>query len=216
MTAAIEKLLNEQVTNQPECDRILTDGLTQNLIDWLQKQAKEYGSKYLLAHADDGVIWGYFKDNGNKKELVTADSVFSQLAKLGLPTLRQCRIFGETTEVMLWCVEEQWQIDKTWQARFIRDGHLSDKDYIPEYQILWGTQAEDIREEFTLVSDGSQGLKHAVPLKNIPFSSDRSKLYRPIRLSVRHYIDYDKNDGLARIYLSRLVDITTDRPAKKV
>lgn len=215
MTATNVKSVDEQTMSQPECDRIPTDGVTQDLLDWLQKQAKEYDSKYLLAHADDGVIWGYFKDNEDKKELVTADSVFHQLAKLRLPTLQQCRIFGGTTEVMLWCVGDQWQIDQTWQARFIRDEHLSDKAYISECQILWGTQAEDIREEFTLVSDGSQGLRHAVPLTNISFESDpeRKKLYRPVRLSVRHYIDYD-NDGLARIYLSRLVDLTTDPPYK--
>lgn len=215
MTAKIRKLLDKQTMNQPECDRIPTDGLTQNLVDWLQKQAKKHGSKYLLAHADDGVIWGYFKDNGDTRELVTADSAFPQLAKLRLLTLQQCRIFSESAEVMLWQIGENREIDQSWQARYIKDQHLKNEDYVSESQILWGTQAEDIREEFTLVSDGSQGLKHAVPLTNIPFSPDRSKLYRPIRLTVHHYITYD-DDGLARIHLSRLVDLTTDRPAKEV
>jgi hypothetical protein len=34
----------------------------------------------------------------------------------------------------------------------------------------------------------------------------KGKDYRPLRLKVRHYIDYD-NEGVARIYLSRLVDL---------
>lgn len=72
-----------------------------------------------------------------------------------------------------------------------------------EKQILWGTQPEGEKNGFTLVSDGSQCLKHAVPLIGITF---KGKDYRPLRLKVRHYIDYD-NEGVARIYLSRLVDL---------
>ncbi len=57
-----------------------------------------------------------------------------------------------------------------------------------------------------LVSDGSQGLKPAVPLTNIRFSKDKNTLYRPIRLLVHHYIDYD-DSGVAKICLSRLVTL---------
>lgn len=60
---------------------------------------------------------------------------------------------------------------------------------------------------FTLVEDGRQGLRHAVPIEVpdrafSPSGSRRRK--RPLRLQVRHYIKYDK-DGHAYTALSRLV-----------
>ncbi len=182
--------------NKPICTHIsVNDIQSDGLVKWLEKNAEEHKLKYLLAHAEDGVIWGYFKEG----ELVASGNVFPQLAKLRLCTLQQCRIFGK---VML------WKVGESWKARLIKDEHLSKEDYICEKQILWGTQQEgEFKPDFTLVSDGSQGLKHAVPLTNIPFSQNKNNLYRPIRLIVHHYIDYDDNSGVARICLSRLVDL---------
>lgn len=195
--------------NQPNCQmledikEIREDA---SLCHWLQNKAKHYKLQYLLAHADDGVIWGEFR--GNDRILVTsgdlvapgAKDVFSQLAKLRLCTLQQCRVFGKDCEVML------WKVGQTWKARSIEDKHLLKDDYICEKQIIWGTQWEEERKQFTLVSDGSQGLRHAVPLTNIPFKPHEKNLYHPLRLVVHHYIDYDES-GVARIYLSRLVDL---------
>jgi CRISPR-associated protein (TIGR03984 family) len=191
--------------NKPICKKIDDlDQVESDLRGWLKAKAEEFELKYLLAHADDGVIWGKFEN----LKLTTSgdDDVFPQFTKLRTCTLQQCRIFGKNAdddngdgnaEVML------WKVDKTWKARLINDQNLSDQDYIPEAQILWGTQAEAENNGFTLVSDGSQGLKHAVPLTEINF---KGKDYRPLRLKVRHYIDYDQSD-VARIYLSRLVDL---------
>lgn len=182
---------------KPICTEISVDELASNFLGWLYENATNNESIHLLAHAEDGVIWGHFKDG----KLVTSGDIFPQLANLRLSTLQQCRIFGDNTEVML------WKVGQSWKARSIKDEHLSDKDYIPEDQILWGTQAEgQQKEDFTLVSDGSQGLKHAVPLTGINFKGKDS---RPLRLKIRHYIDYDK-DGVARIYLSRLVKLDSN------
>jgi CRISPR-associated protein (TIGR03984 family) len=162
---------------------------------WLENQAEEHQLNFLLAHAEDGVIWGTFKDC----QLLTSDSVFDFLPTINPLTLQQCRAFGKTSEVML------WQTDDGFKARLIQDE--KDTEFIPENQILWGTKADKICGNFTLVSDGSQGLRHAIPLTNIAFDQNQ-KLYRPLRLSVRHYIDYD-DSGVARINLSRLVNLTT-------
>lgn len=186
--------------NKPHCEAIKDAQSISDLVRWLQEKARQYELKYLLAHADDGVIWGEFR-GGNSQLIVSGDDdVFPQLAKLRLSTLQQCRIFGKNAEVML------WKVDQTWKARLIKDDHLSKEDYICEKQILWGTEAENKANGFTLVSDGSQGLKHAVPLIDITFKSEDD---RPLRLKVRHYIDYD-NEGVARIYLSRLVNLFCD------
>jgi CRISPR-associated protein (TIGR03984 family) len=189
------------------CKQLPIDGVEQNLKSWLEQQVTEYNLKYLLAHADDGVVWGRFDDG----KLTTAEKVFYpcnfnvHLPKLRLLTLQQCRVFGKKAEVLL------WQTGIKWKARLIE--HSDTLKFIEECQVLWGTQKEKgqqgedgERQGFTLVSDGSQGLKHAVPLTNIPFSNDKKNLYRPIRLIVHHYIDYDES-GVAKIYLSRLVDL---------
>ncbi|WP_373529420.1 CRISPR-associated protein Csx19 [Nostoc sp.] len=186
--------------NKPIC-KPLDISTNLDINEWLEKQAEEYQLNFLLAHAEDGVIWGKFKDG----KLLTSDSVFDFLPKLSPLTLQQCRAFGETSEVML------WQTDEGFKARLIQDE--KDTELIPENHILWGTQADKICGDFTLVSDGSQGLCHAVPLTNIEFDENQ-KLYRPLRLSVHHYIDYD-DSGVARIDLSRLVNLTIFKEIKK-
>jgi CRISPR-associated protein (TIGR03984 family) len=188
--------------NKPKCE-LLDLPANFDLKACLEEQASKYKLKFLLAHAEDGVIWGKFHD-GN---LITADSVFSQFAKLRKLTLQQCRIFGDTSEVML------WKTDEGFKTRLIQDEENT--EFIAENQILWGTQAEKICEGFTLVSDGSQGLCHAVPLADINFDA-KQKLYRPLRLCISHYINYDEETGLARIYLSRLVNLTTEKELANV
>ncbi|MBF2017294.1 MAG: TIGR03984 family CRISPR-associated protein [Rivularia sp. T60_A2020_040] len=182
--------------NKPKCE-IIEVPVNFHLEEWLKEQASEYKLKFLLAHAEDGIIWGKFPD-GN---LITADSVFSQFAKLRPSTLQQCRIFGESSEVMLWKNHDEFK------ARLIEDEHMDKTEYIRESQILWGTHADKQEiKGFTLLWDGKQGLKHAVPFTDIEIEKD-GKLKNPVCLQVNHYIDYD-DAGVARIYLSRLVNLT--------
>jgi len=169
---------------------------------WLESQASSVSAQtpYLLAHGEDGIIWGRF-DN---KKLTTAEKIFHKhdfkvdLPELRLLTLQQCRIFGRNGEILLWRLSET-----NFKWRFIGNPN---EDKIPESQILWGTNGIK-RGNFTLLSDGSQGLKHAVPFADIELNGDR--LVKPVRLLVHHYIKYEEGTGLARIYLSRLVDLTT-------
>lgn len=188
----------------------------ESLMAWIEKQAKDWQLNYLLAHAEDGVIWGRF-DNS---KLTTTDEIFDKnifgvdLPVLRLSTLQQCRIFGEKAEILL------WQTESGWESRIIQDN--PEVDHIQEWQVLWGTQKEigkngkdGEKDGFTLLSDGSQGLKHAVPISvnENYFSKDKQKLHRPVRLLVQHYIDYD-DSGIARIYLSRLVNLFADKGSK--
>jgi len=169
-----------------------------DLTDWIEAQSKEYNLRYLLAHADDGVIWGHFRTG----KLSKSDAVLEQSPPLRLMTLQQCRIFGKDGEVLL------WNTNNTWNARFLIDP-LDQEGIIEERQLLWGTHGKKREAEgFTCLKDGSQGLKHAVPFTEIELEND-GKLVQPVRLVVHHFIDYD-DDGLARIFLSRLVDLTTE------
>lgn len=186
-----------------------------DLRSWLESQAASVSKQtpYLLAHAEDGVIWGRF-DTGN---LITAEKIFNKadfkinLPELRLLTLQQCRIFGQNGEVLIWQISE-----KKFQWRFLGN---PTEDKIPESQILWGTHGIK-RDNFTLLWDGSQGLKHAVPFTDIELNGDlakprlRDRLVKPVRLLVHHYIKYEEETGLARIYRSRLVDLTTKEEIK--
>ena len=191
--------------NKPDCEPVKISN-NFDIKTWLEEQATKYKLDYLLAHADDGVIWGKFH-NGS---LITADSIFPQFAKLRELTLQQCRFFGETSEVMLWKIDDG---ESEFKARLVEDGDLKKEDYIPENQILWGTHGEK-RDGFTLLRDGKQGLKHAVPFTEIELKTE-GELKHPVRLQVRHYIDYD-DAGVARIYLSRLVGLTAKDIEKEI
>ena len=95
--------------NQELC-QISVENLTeQSLKDWLKQQAQDYQLTYLLAHAEDGVIWGHF--DIQKGTLTTAREVFPEcnFPELRLKTLQQCRVFGKAGEVLLWNSNGEWR-----------------------------------------------------------------------------------------------------------
>lgn len=184
-----------------------------SLKNWLIQHAitEDYQLPYLLAHAEDGIIWGRF--DVEKGILETCDRTFAEckFSCLRLSTLQQCRIFGEAGEVLL------WNDNGVWRSRIILQSKISNLiaqeqiALVPESQILWGTQGK-INGKFTLLSDGSQGLQHAVPIvvEESYFKKDKKELYRPVKLEVHHYFCYDL-DGVARILLSRLVSLKKEK-----
>ncbi len=147
---------------KPSCTILsIPDNL--DLKAWLELQAKENRLNYILAHAEDGVIWGKFQ-NGN---LITPSEPLELFPKCKFPklrneTLQQCRIFGDKSEVML------WKADAGFKARLIQNHNLKSEEYMIENQILWGTHKEAETKDFTLVADGQQGLRHAVPVIGFP------------------------------------------------
>jgi CRISPR-associated protein (TIGR03984 family) len=197
--------------NQELCQTSIESFTKQSLKDWLKQKAKDHHLHYLLAHAEDGVIWGRFDvDTG---ALITAREVFSEcdFPELRLNTLQQCRVFGKAGEVLL------WNSSGKWKSRLILETKASELisknqnkiGLIPESQVLWGTKGQENKEYgFTLLLDGSEGLKHAVPLTDINFEKDKDEkiLKRPVRLDIHHYFCYD-SDGVARIFISRLVSL---------
>lgn len=188
--------------------KIPTDNIKESLENWLIQQAQNYNLSHLLAHAHDGVIWGKF-------QLQEGILKTSQNPQLRLSTLQQCRIFAETGEILLWNSHNKWNarlISETKVSQLLKNKQIG---FIPENQILWGTQGK-INGDFTLLSDGTQGLRHSVPIivEENYFSSNKKELYRPLRLKVHHYFNYD-NDGLARIFTSRLVSLTKEKNAPK-
>lgn len=190
-----------------------TSSVDADLHGWLLTQSE--GCRFLLAHTLDAVIWGRI-DQG---ELRTSDQAFPEDTSRGLrsATLQQCRLFGEGCEVLL------WRGDDGWHARRISDVSSTEEQALDETQMLWGTDIDQSftsnppnpNKGFTLVCDGAEGLRHAVPLVLDHTMFDLGKQHRPLRLLVRHYLEGDTASGAVRIALSRLVDLCVRAPNGK-
>ena len=168
---------------QPIGDEFQTDPAA-----WFVGQARD-GMAILLAHADDGVIWGEVRDGA----LVLAGSAFPRVAVLlRASTLQQARLFGPTGELRVWRDEKNG-----FCGVLIRDEESD--EVIAEEQWLWGTRDSEPREKFTLLREGSQGMLHAPPLDELRHNE------RAV-LKVRHYITADEQ-GVATIQLSRLAGL---------
>ena len=156
----------------------------------LSDQARSHGMRWLLAHADDGVIWGEFRDD----ELHLSSDPFPGVSPLlRAETLQQARLFGPRSELLL------WRDDVAWIGRLIQDCAACEPcEYYDEAHLLWGNKAERSKDGFVLLRQGKEGLRHAPPM----ISTD----LLPVRLKVRHYLAYDR-DGQAYVVYSRLVSI---------
>ncbi len=166
------------------------------LSQWLVDRAKQHNLKWLLAHADDGVIWGYVDED---TILHLSGEVFPQVSPLlRSDTLQQARLFAEGGELLLWR-------DATgWHTRLVaEDTQGTNQEVFDEAYLLWGNNQmrdEDIQRGFSLLSHGQEGLRHAIP-QSLPTGKPSPKL------KVRHVVDYDR-DGQAYVAMSCLRAIT--------
>ncbi|MBS3966902.1 MAG: TIGR03984 family CRISPR-associated protein [Truepera sp.] len=171
---------------------------------WLEEQTASHNLefKWLLAHADDGVIWGRIDD----QTLQLSSEVSDISPPLRSETLQAARIFRASAELLLWR-----DGDNAWHARLIEDDVPTEdttyQEVIDEHHILWGTDAKALAHDFTLMRDGVEGLAHAVPRSVKGTFDERS---RPLRLHVRHYLRKD-DMGFVRIHTSRLVDLSVEK-----
>lgn len=172
-----------------------------DIMDWLQEQAAALGPAWLLAHADDGVIWGRWTPTGG---LVTSsEAAQGHPEAAGCPplrwlTLQQARLFSGGGEVLLW--RDGYGVP---HARLTSDaaaGELLWRESFDEPQRLRGTHGTPLAHGFTLLADGQQGLRHVVPFPLPPSIPPDS----PPRLCVRHYL---ADEPLARVTASRLLGI---------
>lgn len=167
---------------------------------WLAEQVGD-AECYLLAHAEDGLIWGKVV-NG---VLTTSHDAArnTDYAEVSPPlrevTLQTARLFNGNGEILLWRDSETL----SWCARMIYttndDRAATFVEAIDECQLLWGNQVEALSNTFTLLSDSGQGLRHIAPI-----SITAEAL--PLRLRVRYLISEDET-GFARITASRLVTL---------
>jgi len=156
---------------------------------WLEQQANTRNLRWLLAHADDGVIWGEVRnDNLHLSTHLSGPDLRTK-------TLQMVRLFGEAGELYL------WKSTNDWSARLVLEGEGDTKQYYDETQLLWGTHVDKIEDGFVLLHHGAEGLRHAPPMQ-LP----EGKLEHPLVLNVRHFVNYD-DDGQAYVEFSRLISI---------
>jgi len=167
------------------------DQFGKDLESTLVDLALRHDLRWLLAHADDGVIWGEVRENGLHLSCDTFPEVSPPLRAV---TLQLVRLFGSQGELLI------WRDGAAWRARLIRDSSVEQggKEFYDETFLLWGTHVEERRNGFALLREGRQGLRHAPPLP------ENAEL--PARLRVRHYLACDE-DGQAYIACSRLVEL---------
>jgi CRISPR-associated protein (TIGR03984 family) len=155
---------------------------------------------WFLAHADDGVIWGRREENGTLKLSSDVFRDHERYPAVAVPlrakTLQQARVFGAAGELLVWKEEEGFS------ARLIQEsGQVREEDIYDEFHLVWGRGKSDVvevRDRFTLLREGSQGICHAPPM---PMPSKGR-----LALVVRHYLDFDE-EGQAYVALSRLKDL---------
>lgn len=184
------KLSEEVIAPEPDAD----------VLAWLHGQMNAE-RRWLLAHADDGVIWGRWDDG----EITTSHDVAPAISPpLRLVTLQQAFIFGERDEVRL------WRDGQGWLARRINDENGAEVFESDEKQVLWGSEVAEWPNDkngkgFTHVHEliSNYGMHHIVPV--MVTSEDLKE--RKLRLRVRHFITEDPETGEARIALSRLVSV---------
>ncbi len=172
---------------------------------WLAKHASAE-RPYLLAHADDGVIWGLWVAG----QLHTSNKLAPAISPLlrGI-TLQQAFVFGAGDEIRLFRNELG-----LWQARRVVDAPAPDT--LVETQVLWGNKVlaqfdlsaqQDGSVGFTHLQDRVQrGLDQVLPIIIHETNLPRDGSTQP-RLTVHHFIEYHPQTGEARIGLSRLVNL---------
>jgi CRISPR-associated protein (TIGR03984 family) len=177
----------------------------EDIVTWLQTQMSD-GQPLLLAHADDGVIWGKLM---NGKLVTSSETEKDDANKVSPPlrgiTLQQAFVFGPEGEVRLWRDDAEWQCH-----RFRIADEIAFVGHIDEKQVLWGTKVlpEKTQHGFTYIRERrQQGLDQVVPVE----VDDRQLGERRLRLHVRHFIERDDETGEARIAFSRLVDLVIEK-----
>ena len=160
---------------------------------WLAAQGKQHGLRWLLAHADNGIIWGELRDSVLK---LSSDVFGPDELRLDLATLQQARLFGEGGELRL------WQGPGGLMAHLLLDGAGDPVEWCDEQYLLWGwaTPSSETRDGFIELVEGRQGIRHAPPLSVAPSEERRASLL------VRHYLA-ENADGVTRIVESRLVKV---------
>lgn len=147
-----------------------------------------HGVRFALAHSDSGVTWGYLDEQHQWKLGAVVDPGLCPVPTA--KSLHELRLFGITTEVLI------WRCDSELQGRILADDGSSFDASAPlrpknEGRRLRG-ECREVREGFKRYVDAG-GAQHLAPASLKEFS-------------VRHYFEQDHSTGAVRIAATRLAD----------
>ena len=186
----------------------LVSAQCQELLAWAQGGEEPLdrpgGLRWLLAHCDDGVVWGY-REGG---PWVLSHTAFPEVSPpLLAETLQELRLFGEDEERFV------WKGTRGLAGRRLADaGEPAAARWMSDQRVLVGNQLrEGPKEGFTLVADGG-GTRHAVPLECA--AADFAGGLSPLRLELRHYLQSDDATGAVRVAATRLVRVYREEKAE--
>jgi hypothetical protein len=109
-----------------------------DVLSFLEAEAPNY--VYLLAHAEDGVLWARV-ENGQLQFDFAPQGFPPQRVHLRAETLLMARLFGPERELFLWRDDSG-----LWSARRIEDAALqAGHDYLEENYILQGTAQQSLK-----------------------------------------------------------------------
>lgn len=177
---------------------------------WLEKLATEHNLRWLLAHHDDGVNWGEYKENRLSVSHDVAGA--TEYVPEFLPgTLQQLRFFGPKAELLLWQTEEGLK------GRILSDlNNEHGPATLDQRHLLWGVQTDEIFDGDYITVSEADGLCHVVPWPDRQTQpGPRQNPTHRLHLTVRHYVAYD-NDGQAYVEASRLVELGSHVRGKEV
>ena len=196
-----------------------TTGFASDMLGWFINQASissaSQADLWFLAHAAPGIIWGKLVQG---KLHLSSDYFPAVSPPLEAQTLWEARLFCQSTQLHLWRTTAgfaAWRIDERPKGAADPAQNFA----FDEWHRLWGTtiQAtspappaqESQTPRFTLLADGAEGLRLALPLllaENQFTPPKANPRYRPARLLTRSYVAFD-DDGRACVTASRLVDL---------
>ena len=173
-----------------------------DLIDGLRTtQRTEH--QWLLAHSFDGVTWG--KWDGSQWALAIAQSGKWSSPDIRRTHLLDMRIFGIQSETFI------WRIGDMFSGRILRDNADEIAPWaipLTESWTILGDRLLDVTDNGFAVVGDARGSYQCIPFECVAgdFVTGKRRGVAPFRLTVRHYLERDDEDGSVRIAASRLVD----------
>jgi len=163
--------------------------------------ASELDLRWLLAHCDDGVVWGRHDATAWRLSSEPFPDISPRMAP---NSVQQLRLFGPACELLF------WRVDGGFCGRMLTHGPDSAEGSlhpeVQEYLLVGDRVVQPAREGFTVVGDG-RGSRHAVPLSCPESEFPAQPRRHPLRLKVWHYFTADSESGLVRVVASRLADV---------
>lgn len=165
---------------------------------------------YLLAHTDDGVIWGRTNERGHW--LLCGEAIRDldpPLPGIQAAIMQQLRLFGPTEELLIWRVENP-HLPGRFLGRILRDQDCASlEDWqqpkkSPPYVLLGDRVLAPSTDGFTLIGDAA-GSRHAPPVE-LKGEGDKRLIpdaHRPVLEMIHYFAEADDN-GCVRIVATRL------------